>query len=246
MGSMDDRRNGGRITAVFFDAGETLIHPHPSFIRLFQQICEESGFRPGEEDIAHKTGELMLEVEERQEQGFLFTATEEGSRGFWLCFYHKLLDSLGFKGNDGELAEELYRVFSDPGNYRLYPDVRPVLAELSAAGYILGIISNFEAWLVDLLEMLGIRGYFGALSVSGLVGAEKPQRAIFTKALELAGVRADRALHVGDSLRADVLGAERAGMVPVLLDRHDRHPRPPCARLRDLRELPALLSKGVL
>ncbi len=240
---MEKVRDGREIAAVFFDAGETLIHPHPSFVRFFQQICEGHGIKPKEEDIARIADDLMREVEERQERGYSFTATEEGSREFWLRFYRLMLEGLGSGVDGGLLAEDLFRAFSDPSNYRLYPDVLPALEELRSEGYLLGVISNFEPWLVGLLNTLGVRHYFQALIVSGLVGAEKPQKAIFLNALEAAGVEADRAMHVGDSLRADVEGAQRVGMVPVLLDRNDRHPNPPCLRLRDLRDLPALLRE---
>ncbi|MGC1799227.1 MAG: HAD hydrolase-like protein, partial [Solirubrobacterales bacterium] len=43
---------------------------------------------------------------------------------------------------------------------------------------------------------------------------------IFTAALELAGVEADEALHVGDTPEEDVAGARAAGIRPLLIDRH--------------------------
>ncbi len=57
------------------------------------------------------------------------------------------------------------------------------------------------------------------------MGYQKPHRAIFEHALELLGVPADRAIHVGDDLEADVLGAGRAGIEAVLIDRHGRYSR---------------------
>lgn len=59
--------------------------------------------------------------------------------------------------------------------------------------------------------------------VSGELGIEKPDRAIFQHALDLAGVAADRAAHVGDSLDSDVAGANRAGLLSVWVE--TRFPR---------------------
>jgi FMN phosphatase YigB (HAD superfamily) len=56
---------------------------------------------------------------------------------------------------------------------------------------------------------------------SCVVGCEKPDRRIFEVALELAGVVPHEALHVGDQPRSDALGATRAGMHALLLDRLD-------------------------
>lgn len=54
--------------------------------------------------------------------------------------------------------------------------------------------------------------------ISGEVGVDKPHRAIFDHTLQLAGVEAARAAHVGDSLLADVAGANNAGILPIWLE----------------------------
>ena len=67
-------------------------------------------------------------------------------------------------------------------------------------------------------------------------------------ALEQLGASADRAIFVGDSLGADIRGAQRAGIFSVLhISRRDMHPRvygvEPDHTIQRLRELPALLSE---
>ena len=57
---------------------------------------------------------------------------------------------------------------------------------------------------------------------SAEAGARKPAPAIFEQALELAGVPADDAIHVGDTLDEDVAGARAAGIEPVLIRRGER------------------------
>ena len=58
-----------------------------------------------------------------------------------------------------------------------------------------------------------------AIVVSQRVGTIKPHPAIFAAALELAGIQADEALHVGDTADEDVAGAQAAGIRPLLIDR---------------------------
>ncbi len=47
---------------------------------------------------------------------------------------------------------------------------------------------------------------------------------------------------VGDSLDADVAGAQAAGLRGILLDRDDLHPELEGERIRSLHELPALVG----
>ena len=60
------------------------------------------------------------------------------------------------------------------------------LDELARRGVTLGIVSNFEAWLEDLLAALGVRERFPVRVISGIEGIEKPDRRIYGLALERA------------------------------------------------------------
>jgi putative hydrolase of the HAD superfamily len=70
--------------------------------------------------------------------------------------------------------------------------------------------------------------YFDWLVAAGEVGVSKPDPAIFHLALERAGAPADQAVYVGDNYWADVVGAQRAGLRPVLLDPHRLFPEAVC------------------
>ncbi len=231
----------GPIEVIFFDAWETLIHPCPSYSELFLQTCLEHGFEADREAISLATRMLLQGIEEKQRRGFTFSTSEEKSRNFWLKFYGDLLEALGH-GRDGQLAEALYRVFSEPGNYALYEDAVDALVELRRGRVRLGLISNFEPWLKALLSDLGVLHYFNHVYISGIVGVEKPHPKIFKMALEGAGVEPGNAIHVGDSPLSDVQGARDSGMIPIMVDRHGRYPHVDCLKISDLRELPALLD----
>lgn len=229
------------VRVVFFDAGETLLHPYPSFVELFEHTCAEGGAPIDAAALPAVTGELFAELDARQRDGFAFSTSTEVSRTFWLDFYDRLLAGLGHPGRSA-LAQVLYDVFTDPSSYTLYEDVKETLEGLDSARLPLGVISNFEAWLEVLLERLGIGSYFSHVYISGLVGTEKPHRRIFDLALEGAGVGPGQALHVGDSLSSDVYGARGAGITPVMIDRAGAHPEADCLRITDLRQLLDLLA----
>lgn len=227
---------------IFFDAGETLIHPRPSFPDLFSSVCADFHL---EVDFALLTGitrTLMAEVEGKQRKGFTFTNDSKVSRRFWLDFYSALVREMGYERMDGKLPQTLYRVFSEPSNYDAYHDVSETMQELRGRGLRLGLISNFEAWLGDLLEGLGLGKYFEVTIISGREKFEKPHPKIFELALERSGVSPHRTLHVGDSPISDFDGAREVGMQAVLLDRWGRFPLFEGIKVNDLREIPGLLS----
>jgi phosphoglycolate phosphatase-like HAD superfamily hydrolase len=88
---------------------------------------------------------------------------------------------------------------------------RPILKELSER-YRLGIVSNFYGNLDAVCQGVGLASLFSVLVDSYLVGAEKPDPAIFRVALDTLGAAPETTVHVGDSLRRDREGALRAGM----------------------------------
>src|SRR6185295_16586656 len=87
----------------------------------------------------------------------------------------------------------------------------------------IGVVSNWEEWLEDLLLSLDIHAHFDFILASGPFGRAKPHASIFERALELADVAASASVHVGDSPREDVEGARAAGLRPILIDRHGRY-----------------------
>lgn len=226
---------------MFLDAGETLVHPVPSFPELFREVCGSHGLEVDLVKVSRVTRALMSEVEERQKNGFTFSDHPERSRRFWLDFYARLVGELGYRGDDG-LPRELYRVFSDPGRYDAYPDARETVVGLQERGFRLGLVSNFEPWLESLLERLGLAEHFSVLAISGKEGVEKPHPRLFEIALERLGVTPGKCLHVGDSPESDYHGARLVGMRAILLDRWGRHPSFPGERISDLRELLDLLD----
>jgi REG-2-like HAD superfamily hydrolase len=117
--------------------------------------------------------------------------------------------------------EEFRRRAFSPGSreFGLFPDVLPTLSKLSEQDAILGIVSNWDHTLHTVLENLAIEDRFEFVIASLEFGYEKPDFRIFQEALRIAGVDADEALHVGDSLEDDFLGARSAGIDALLIDR---------------------------
>jgi HAD superfamily hydrolase (TIGR01549 family) len=142
-----------------------------------------------------------------------------------------------------ELAEALFAAFSDPAGYRLFDDARPALEALAGRGLKLGVVSNFEPWLEDVLALEGVDHLFAAVAISGKLGVAKPDPEIFLAALTEAGADPAATVHVGDQPGNDVAAARAVGITPVLIDRFARHPDPDGVhRVEDLLGLVRLLN----
>jgi putative hydrolase of the HAD superfamily len=232
--------SGVRFRAVFFDVGETLVHPAPSYPELFSAVLLRSGVVRSPEQVVEASRVVFHRFSEAARDQELWTTSPERSERFWKGVYDRMLRSLDMADVDG-LSDLLYREFTDITNYALFDDVRPMIRALGANGLTLGIVSNFEAWLEDLLVHLGIRESFPVRVISGIEGVEKPDPRIFGLALARSRVDAADAAFVGDNPEFDVVPAEALGMTTVLIDRRGRFPDHDGIRIEDLRDLaPAL------
>jgi putative hydrolase of the HAD superfamily len=230
-----------RYRAVFFDVGETLVHPAPSFPELFAQVVEREGHRVLPEDVIEASRAVTERFTQASRDGERWTTSPERSRVFWVSVYELMLEALELPSGDG-LRDTLYEAFTDRANYALFDDVGPALERLTSEGYALGLISNFEAWLDDLLADLGMREAFTVRVISGIEGVEKPDPRIYRLALERAGVEAGEAAYVGDNPEFDVDPPAALGMFPVLIDRSGRHLDHAGTRITDMAELPGVLG----
>jgi putative hydrolase of the HAD superfamily len=230
-----------RFEAVFFDAGETLVHPHPTFPDLFSQTLKREGYAVEPETIRDRIHVVFDRFRQAAETNELWTTTPERSRRFWHDVYGIFFRELGIPDTDG-LIEAVYAEFTDFANYALFDDVIPVLEKLRAAGLSLGVVSNFEEWLEGLLGELGVTEFFRVRVISGVEGLEKPDPRIFRLALQRARVEAKRSAYVGDNPEFDVGPAAAVGMFPVLIDRRDRFPKAEGQRITSLDQLPGVLG----
>ncbi len=122
----------------------------------------------------------------------------------------------------GEMTEALLAAL----NFRAFPDVEPALGDARGRGLKLVVVSNWDVSLPEVLARNGLAPLLDGVVTSAQMGARKPSPIIFERALAMAGVTAEHALHVGDSLEEDVGGARAAG-VPAVLVRRGSAPTPP-------------------
>jgi putative hydrolase of the HAD superfamily len=233
-----------RPEVLFLDVGDTLIRAHPSWAGVYRQGLLEAGV-----DVAEKDLERAL-LEETQAGGWWldetpFEPSESKSFETVMAFDAAVLARLGH----GDLGEDAFRriedAFARRAAWYVFPDVPLALDAIAAAGIRLCVISNFVWGLPELIHDLELARHFEKLVVSARVGFQKPNPGIFQHALDAMNVAPERALHVGDSYRADVVGARKLGINAALIARglndptrlRDEHSDPDLVVLSDLNDL---------
>ncbi|MHA7987324.1 HAD family hydrolase [Rathayibacter sp. CAU 1779] len=139
-------------------------------------------------------------------------------------------------------------------SWHLHDDVRPCLDALRAnlPGVRFGIITNGELdYQLRKIDAVGLGPEVDAVVASGDLGVAKPDPRIFLLASERLGVEPAEAVYVGDRLATDAIGAARAGLTGVWIDRHGAEVTPEASetadavgvlRIDSLAELPGLLA----
>ena len=207
------------IRAVFFDFYGTLAD-WPAAEDLQQDAAAAEGIAIERSAVASAYRTANAYLDEENAKGHVRERTQEEHDAVFAEYERRLLADAGAPDVSLDVAARIWqRVRSAPEELQLLPGAEAALAELRGRGLTLGVISNMGLELYGLLEGLGIGAYLPVRSCTATAGVSKPHPRIFQSALTQARVRPDEAVHIGDSIPADVEGARSAGIAPVLVQR---------------------------
>ena len=258
-------------THVLFDLDDTLVAEESSAEAAFLATCEHARERYGVDPHA-----LHQAVRSRAREVWFAAPTITYCRdigiasweGLWALFHgddpnlealrrwapayrreawSRALEDFGVR--DAAFAERLAAIFPVERRARhvVFPDVEETLKELRGT-WGLAILTNGTPGLQrEKIAGSGLAHYFDAITVAGEVGVGKPDARVFAAALEAVGGTPDKAVMIGDSLRRDIQGAQRAGLRGFWLNRTGREGEldmRPDAQMANLGELPDLLWRS--
>lgn len=132
------------------------------------------------------------------------------------------LEQWGIEGLNLDLGNAIFEALRVriPESRPLFEDTLSTLAELQQRGFLLGVVTN-RLWggkpFQEDLQTLGLLNYFDPpnIAVSADLGVRKPDPAIFLHALNALSIAPNEAVMVGDSLTADIAGAQALGIFSV-------------------------------
>lgn len=221
------------VAAVIFDVGGTLVHP--DWHRVGEIVAAETGtlFTPEQLNQAFYA---MLQAADAD----LIAGTKSGDRSGSHWTFLNTFRSLGVDDAACARIRELLTATHETRHLWCEPDSEAarVLSLLKSAGLRIAAISNTEDGRVDeSLALAELASHFEFLIDSHHVGCSKPDKAIFQLAVDRLGLAPREAAYVGDSYGYDVIGAQRAGLVPILIDRTGAYGGVGVARIGSLDEL---------
>lgn len=204
--------------AVLFDATGTLIELQESVGETYARVARAHGV-----DLpAWRIEDAWRRVVASAEPRCFPDASAEEVPGLERAWWHDVVRAT-FRATDQTAVfpdfeaffGELFDGYAGAEAWRLRPQAETALAELAGLGLHLGVVSDFDFRLTELLESLGIARFFEVTTVAGSVGATKPDPRLFEAALRAMGVSPSEAVYVGDDPDRDLAGAVGAGLAAL-------------------------------
>ena len=136
--------------------------------------------------------------------------------------YHRtIMEGIGIRVTDDLAYKVVARMLqlNTTMKFVLYDDALTTIKAVKERKKTVGLLTNVDHGMDAICHELGLASLLDFTITSGEVGSEKPQPPIFLKALELAKIKPEEAIHIGDQYQNDVVGARGVGINPILLDR---------------------------
>lgn len=229
MYSINRPRSPGEeiIEGVLFDLGHTLLYFDGDWTQSIPQSdaqlvasLQSAGYQmDGQLFIPRFRSQLQAYHKERESEFIEYTTA---------YILRQVLAEFGYPAVADEIVRNalaaMYTVTQ--ASWKPEPDAHATLETLLSLGYRLGLISNAgdDADVQTLLDQANLRSYFEVILTSAGQGIRKPNPVIFWTALERLQMSPGRAVMVGDTLGADILGAYNAGIYSIWIARHGDTP----------------------
>jgi putative hydrolase of the HAD superfamily len=208
------------VSAVLLDGLGTLVALEPPWPALVERLRAVHNMELAPADAERAFRAEMAYYRAHHHEGRDAQTLEDLRRRCAAVLRRELPTAVGRRLSLAQLTEAMLGAL----RFSAYPDALAALPALRARGLALVVASNWDVALPVVLRATGLGDMLDGVVTSAEVGQPKPGHAIFAAALALAGVPAQRAVHVGDSPAQDVQGALSAGIAPVLLGREDTEP----------------------
>lgn len=206
-----------KIKLVTFDATNTLLKFRVPPWQHYMVVARDHGFRGTELEVKHRLMDSFRYMSNKYPN---FGKNKINWLTWWTQVVRLTFESQLPKTVDIDtIAERLIDEFRTPKCWCIADGAKSLLCLLCSRGYSVGVISNFDPRLFDILQSMGISKYFDFILTSYECGYSKPDEKIFKIALKRCPQqpKAIESLHIGDDFKNDYKGAKAAGWNALLI-----------------------------
>jgi len=208
----------GNINTIFFDAADTLFYIEKGLGNTYASVANKYG---GDPDKDHLRKAFSKAFKSAPALAFGEVSDDERKvleKNYWRDIVENVYKEVGMFEEFDAHFDELFEVFRSDA-WAIFPETKDVLKTLKEKNYNLGIISNFDSRVYDVMKNLEIHEYFETFVISSEAGFAKPNPNIFHIALKEMDVDPKECLHIGDHIHNDFHGARALGIQALLIDR---------------------------
>lgn len=222
----------GVLKAIFLDLDETLCDTRKATDLAKAQLARTVRAQFAVDGVLfadrYETG-FYRRWSDTQRARYLPIIKQRGEDAFRVQLMIDLLAELGSGEVSQATAQELQHQFDRDrlAAFDFFPGIEAFLAEARQL-FTTVVITNGPVFSqIPKIEAVNLTAHVDHIIIGGQEPEEKPARSIFEKALKLADCEAHEAIHVGDSLAADIAGAHGSCITSVWV----RHQQPLDAEL---------------
>lgn len=210
------------LKALFLDMDETLCDTAAANREATCRMAEELTRLYGEAIDSQSVAEAYVrgmyrQWNDSQRQRYLPIIEQRGEGTFRAQLIRDLLAEQGIDDVSQATAEALLDKFDKDrlDAFHFYPGIEEFLAEARKLFTLVVITNGPEYSQVPKVQAVHLARHVDHIIIGGQEPEQKPAASIFEKALRLANCKAHEAIHVGDSLAADIAGAHNSGITSV-------------------------------
>ncbi len=210
----------GKVNTIFFDAADTLFYIEKGLGNTYAQVAKKHGADPHPDNLRKAFSKAFTTAPPLAFGGVSQEERKVLEKDYWKDIVETVYNEVGmFEGFDAHF-DELFEVFRSRA-WAIFPETKEVLNKLKDKNYKLGIISNFDSRVYDVMNNLEIHEYFDSFIISSEAGHAKPDPNIFHIALAQIGSDPKECIHIGDNIYNDFHGPRSLGIHALLLDREN-------------------------
>lgn len=214
-----------RLRLITFDVTDTLLKFKVSPGKQYGEIGAMYGIISDDKTLSNNFKVNWRKMTKEHPNFGLYSGL--GWENWWKKIVRDTFKDSVINASDKQLnatAQHLIHVYKTSTCWQYSYGALNLLSYIRSRGIPMGVISNFDPRLSEMLNNVKMKHFFNFIITSYEVGAEKPDKTIFEKAMNISKIhnlKPEECLHIGDKPLLDYYGARNGGWHAVVINDTD-------------------------